>query len=251
MKPVLLPVLLLWPLAFTATPASAGCTEADLNRAAAIGPSAWARTCQQCGGHVTQGGNNRCEGFQSSDGGAPNSSPVDLNAMSTAISNAMREREAEVHRQHQQTMQNMDAQNRTRLSDEQQQVEAAKAGRQAREEQKRQDALSRMGAATPGSAIPAMDFKDYRKRQVERADALGGAAAGTDGKRVLSKAEQTWCKLHVPLKPTASIHAIEGQDEERMAIYQLRQAEWDQRCAAAPAPAAETAPPAESAPAPP
>lgn len=207
--------------------AHAGCTEADLSRAASQGPSAWAAQCRRCGGYVTQGANSRCEGYGKSSGSSGGSAGPDLSGVSTAISNAMREREAEIHRQNLQAMQELDAQNRSRISTEEQQVEQARGEKNSREEQRRQEALSRMGAAPSDSGIARMDFDEYRKRQAERAAALRDNKEG----RKLSKKEQEWCKLHVPLKPTESIQKVEGQDDDRMALYEMKKAEWDRRCA--------------------
>lgn len=202
----------------------AGCTDADLSRAASQGPTAWVAQCRRCGGYVTKGANNRCEGYAKSSGSSAGSAP-DLSGVSSAISNAMREREEEIKRQNLEAMQNLDAQNRNRLSAEQQQVEQANAEKHSSEEQRRQAALSRMDTAPSDSGIAPMDFKDYRQRQAERAPLRENKP-----ERKLSKAEQAWCKLHVPLKPTESIHKVEGQDDNRMALYEMKKTEWDRRC---------------------
>lgn len=206
----------------------AACTDADLSRAASQSPQAWVAQCRRCGGYVTQGGNNRCEGYSKSTSSPGTSgSATDLSGISSTISSAMRQREEEVHKEHQQAMQNLDSQNRSRLSDEQQQVEQAKNEKNSKDEQRRQDALSRMGGSPSDSGISRMDFNDYRKRQSERAAALRENKEG----RKLSKKEQDWCKLHVPLKPSESVQKIEGQDDNRMALYEMKKEEWDRRCA--------------------
>lgn len=220
-------ILLVAFLALQPTTSSAGCTEADLNRAASVSPQAWIRACQQCGGHVTKGGNNQCIGWQqSSSKSGTSGSGVDISSMSSTINNALRQREEEVHQQHREAMQNLDAQNRSRLSDEEQQIDQAKNEKQSKEEKRRKEALSRMGDSPADSGIARMDFDDYRKQQAERAAALKEKKEG----RKLSKKEQDWCKLHIPLKPTESVQKIEGQDDDRMALYEMKKEEWDRRC---------------------
>lgn len=87
------------------------------------------------------------------------------------------------------------------------------------------DATGGSPLSDPG--ISSMDFDDYRKREAERAKALRENKQGSK----LSKKEQSWCKLHVPLKPTRSVQKIDGQDDDRMALFKIKQAEWDSRCA--------------------
>ncbi|MEO8333007.1 MAG: hypothetical protein ABI479_11300 [Gallionella sp.] len=81
------------------------------------------------------------------------------------------------------------------------------------------------GSSLSDSGISSMDFDDYRKREDERAAALNKPG------RKLSRKEQSWCKLHVPLKPTGSVQKIDGQDDDRMALFKIKQTEWDRRCA--------------------
>lgn len=86
------------------------------------------------------------------------------------------------------------------------------------------DATKESSLSDPG--IPSMDFDDYHKREAERAKVLRDNKQG----RKLSKKEQSWCKLHVPLKPTLSVQKIDGQDDDRMALFEIQKAEWDRRC---------------------
>lgn len=53
----------------------------------------------------------------------------------------------------------------------------------------------------------------------------------TPGTRASESAE-SWCKLHVPLKPLPSIMDVGGQDAARMEIYRERLTAWRSRCAA-------------------
>lgn len=215
--------LLVAVLALHPGTSAASCTEAELSRAASISPQAWVQKCRQCGGRVTTGGNNRCVGFQQSSS-APGAGAPNLSGISSAIADAMKQREAEIERQNRDAMRNLDANNRSRLADEQQQVQQFQDEKTTQEERRRQEALTRMGPSDAG--IPRMDFDDYRRREAERR----GARTAPQGRK-LSKQEQDWCKLNIPLKPTGSIRKVEGQDEERMAIYEMKKAEWDRRCA--------------------
>jgi hypothetical protein len=152
-----------------------------------------------------------------------------MSSMTSTINNALRQREEEVHQQHREAMQNLDTQNRSRLSDEEQQIDQAKDEKHSKEAKRRKEALTRMGDSPADSGIARMDFDDYRQRQAERAAAL---KENKGEGRKLSKKEQDWCKLHIPLKPAESVQKIEGQDDDRMALYEMKKEEWDRRCGA-------------------
>jgi hypothetical protein len=200
-------VLFVGFLVLQPTTSSAACTEADLNRAASVSPQAWIRACQQCGGRVTKGANNRCEGWQqSSSKSGTSGSGVDVSTMASTINSALRQREEEVHQQHREAMQNLDTQNRSRLSNEEQQIDQARDEKLSKEEQRRKDALSRMGGSPADSGIARMDFDDYRQRQAERAAAL----KENKEERKLSKKEQDWCKVQAPY--TAQAHPVSPEN---------------------------------------
>lgn len=70
---------------------------------------------------------------------------------------------------------------------------------------------------------PKLDFKQYRENERSRREGLEKA-------KKMSKKDEDWCKLHIPVAPTASTYDPMGQDKSRQASYASRKAEWDRRC---------------------
>lgn len=117
-----------------------------------------------------------------------------------------------------------------------------------------------MGAAAAGTA--ALD-QELRRRQEEARRKAAERMRSPDwdeyrgrehGRRaVLEKAkgskDEAWCKLHIPLPPSAPVHGTDEEDQERRRVYEERYGQWAKRCGGDPLP--ETAAPSAPSAAPP
>ena len=195
--------------------------------------------CRACGGTVPEyhSSGATCE---LPPGGAP--SPGGMTAAQTAVvddvGNAIRgafeeeARRAAIENQQMQRSLNALSQQRT--------AEAATFAASRREQEARaqedakQNLLSNLKGKRDTDALtlkqpqatattPKLDFGAYREGERARRD-------GLDRAQTLSKQDESWCKLHIPLQPTASTYDAAGVDDARQEAYRVRKAEWDRRC---------------------
>ncbi len=182
------------------------------------GDTGWG-TCS-CG-HTIQGGEEACRRHLCNDhgqycpsGGSSSGRSSSGGRRSGSGIDAGRERALQLERQ-------------KRLERERKEREAAKqrkfnAGKQAILNQMK-GGIGTLGLKGRGG-FKEMDFKAYYTREHKRRDVLKSLKRQVGAGKVTKK-EEDWCKLHIPLYPGGA-----QPSQSRVAVYKTRQSLWLKRC---------------------